>query len=186
MISTLKVAWWLILLRGIVLILLGILAFANPAGTAQALVLYSGILLLAEGVLTAVGSLVGKTGDEGRWMVLIEGLITAFFGYLICRLSVTLVLAFALIFGAWFIFSGSLKIATAIQLRKEVQGEFWMGLAGLVGIAAGVIMLMQPDVALATLMIIIGIGCLLMGAILVALALRLKSAAETIRTAISK
>jgi uncharacterized membrane protein HdeD (DUF308 family) len=47
-------------------------------------------------------------------------------------------------------------------------------------------MLMQPDVALATLMIIIGIGCLLMGAILVALALRLKSAAETIRTAISK
>ena len=186
MLRILASSWWMLVVRGVLLLLLAILAFVNPGGTAQAFVLYSSILLMIEGVMTAISAFLVQSRDENRWFVLLEGVLTAVIGFLLFRSSVAVVLGFAFLFGAWMIFSGVMKVALAIQLRKEIEGEFWLGLAGVAGIVFGVIIFAQPGIGVATLLAIIGIFALLAGILLIALGLRLRTVQGRIHDAVDR
>ena len=48
-----------------------------------------------------------------------------------------------------------LEVVTAVQLRREIDGELWLGLGGLMTIAFGVFLLARPEMgALAVVWII--------------------------------
>jgi uncharacterized membrane protein HdeD (DUF308 family) len=55
--------WWVLLLRGLLAILFGILAFAWPGVTLASLVLLFGVYALVDGV-SAVVSALGRRGEQ--------------------------------------------------------------------------------------------------------------------------
>ena len=69
---------------------------------------------------------------------------------------------------------GVLQIWGAIQLRKEIEGEWLLILSGLVSIAFGVILIVQPGAGALALVWMIGWFAILAGCIYIALAFRLK------------
>lgn len=44
----------------------------------------------------------------------------------------------------WAISTGLLEIVAAIRLRREIEGEFWLILSGVVSIAFGVFLVARP------------------------------------------
>jgi uncharacterized membrane protein HdeD (DUF308 family) len=75
----------------------------------------------------------------------------------------------------WAIVIGVLQILGAVELRKELTGEWLLSLNGLLSIAFGVIMFAQPGAGALALVWIIGWFAILVGWIYIALAFRLKT-----------
>jgi len=59
--------WWVFLLRGIVAILFGVLAFLRPGITLEALVLLFAFWALFDGVFSLIGSVGAAEAREPRW-----------------------------------------------------------------------------------------------------------------------
>src|SRR5262249_43100672 len=175
MLRFLAANWWVVLLRGIIFVLFGILALVNPGITAGSIALWLGIVVMVDGVLALVEAAVGGTGDESRWLVALEGVIGVVLGLLILRNPGAVLLGVALLFAGWMIFAGVLKVALAIHLRKEITGEFWLGLAGVCSVVAGLIVAASPGLGLLTLLILIGIFALIYGVLQISLGLRLRA-----------
>ncbi|MFX6330976.1 DUF308 domain-containing protein, partial [Acinetobacter baumannii] len=67
-----------------------------------------------------------------------------------------------------------LEIWGAIQLRKEIEGEWWLILGGLVSIGFGVLLLDRPGAGALALVWTIAWFSMLMGVIFIGLSFRLK------------
>jgi uncharacterized membrane protein HdeD (DUF308 family) len=74
----------------------------------------------------------------------------------------------------WAIVIGVLEIWGAIQLRKEIEGEWWLILSGLLSITFGVLLIAQPGSGALALVWVIASFAILHGCTLIALAFRLK------------
>ena len=77
-------SWWVLLLRGIIGIIFGVLAFTWPGVTLAMLVLLFGAYALIDGIfsLYAIG---GWRHREDRWLLLLEGLIGIWAGIVTLR-----------------------------------------------------------------------------------------------------
>jgi uncharacterized membrane protein HdeD (DUF308 family) len=166
--------WWLLLLRGIAAIIFGILAFFWPGVTLLTLVFLWGAYAIVDGVFSLWAAISGRDSMTPRWwlaVVGIAGIVAGLLAFSWPGLTAGILLLFI---AGWAIVIGALEIWGAIQLRKEIEGEFWLILSGLLSIAFGLIVIGQPGVgALAVVWLIAGYA-VLFGCSLIALALRLR------------
>jgi len=68
---------------------------------------------------------------------------------------------------AWAIATGILEIVASFRLRKEIEGDFWIGLAGFASVAFGVFLLARPGLGALALLWMIGTYAIVLGVILV-------------------
>jgi uncharacterized membrane protein HdeD (DUF308 family) len=184
--------WWLLVVRGVLGILFGILALVWPGATIAALVLLFGVYAIVDGVATLYAAITGREGaDRGRrpasgghrvWLT-IEGLLgigaglVAFFWPGITALVLLWVIAF------WAILTGVMEVAAAIRLRKELHNEWLLGLAGVASVLFGMLLLLLPGTGALALIWLIGTYALVFGVILIVLGLRLRGAGHHPATA---
>ena len=80
----------------------------------------------------------GARAREPRWgTVFLEGLLYIVAGAVAVLWPGSTALAFVWVIGFWAIFSGGLEIASAIRLRKWIEHEWILGLAGAVSVLFG-------------------------------------------------
>jgi len=168
--------WWMLVLRGVCAILFGLLAFTRPGLTLGALILLWGVYAFADGILAFIAAFSGA-GTAPWWVLILEGLVgiaAAGAAFLIPGIT-ALVLLY--IIGAWAIVRGLFEIAAAIQLRKEIDNEVWLGLAGVASVFFGIILFARPGVGALAVIWVIGIYALAFGVLLVALGFRVRTPA---------
>ena len=166
--------WWVLLLSGVCSVLFGLMAMAWPGVTLAALVILFGAYCLADGI-TAVAVALGRDEKGKSWgqMLLIGGIsIAAGIGTMVWPGMTALLLLTIIAF--WSIVRGVVEISAAMELRKAVQNEWMLILAGVVSIAFGVILLIHPGAGALAVIWLIGAFALLRGGLLVVLALRLR------------
>ena len=170
MLRTLVKNWWMVLLQGALTIAFGIAALAWPGLTLAILLLVLAAFLIVEGGAAVFAAIRGR---QGIWYVLggaagvIAGLVLLF------RPGMS-AYALSVVIGLWALIRGFIEIVAAIVLRKEIQGEFWLGLAGLVTAAFGLFVILRPGEGILAILGIIGFFAILKGAILCLLAFKLK------------
>lgn len=175
--------WWLIALRGLAAVIFGILALVWPGLTLGVLIYLLAAFLLVDGVFTIVAAF-GERGRRDRWWVdLLEGLLGVLVALAILVLPDLSALALLYMLAAWAVLTGILQIVTAIQLRREIRGEFFMILSGLASIAFGVLIALFPGDGLLAVVWIIGIYAILFGFLLIVLGLRLRSYRQRLEAA---
>ena len=168
--------WWLLLLRGIAAIGFGVLAFVWPGLTLLTLTYMWGIYAIADGVVALWAAIAGRGGEIApRWWLAVVGIAGIFAGALTFVWPGMTALILLMFIASWAIVIGALQIWGAIRLRKEIEGEWLLGLSGLLSIAFGVIMFAQPGAGALALVWIIGWFAILVGWIYIALAFRLKT-----------
>jgi uncharacterized membrane protein HdeD (DUF308 family) len=73
---------------------------------------------------------------------------------------------------AWSVASGVIQLIAAIRLRKEIDNELWLGLAGLASIAFGAALALWPGTGLLALLWLVGVYAVALGIALILLAFR--------------
>jgi uncharacterized membrane protein HdeD (DUF308 family) len=166
--------WWLALVRGVVAILFGLVAFSRPGATLATLLLLFGGFVLIDGVLSICLAIAARKSDEDWWVVLLEGALAVLFGVLVFMRPGFTGLALLYLIGAWAVVSGALRIATAVYLRREIRGEGWLAAGGVLSILFGVLMFASPATGALALIFVIGAWAIVQGASLCAVAFKLK------------
>ncbi len=166
--------WWLLLVRGIAAILFGIGAFVWPGLTAATLVLFFGIYMLVDGVFGVVDSIRYRDRLNHWWVWLLDGILGVVVGGLTLFMPGATAFVLVMLIGVWAIVGGVLRIVAAIQIRKEIEGEWLLGLGGLLSILFGVVVVAQPGVGLLSLVWLIGSWALIAGVVFIMLAFRLR------------
>jgi len=177
MLGLLSRHWWVLLVRGLLAILFGVLALAWPGLTLVSLVLLFGAWALVSGLFAIAGAFSARKLFPNWWMLLLTGLLGLAVGILtfyrpgITAISLLWYIAF------WAIFTGIVEIVEAVRLRKEIQGEGWLMLAGAASVIFGVLVLISPGAGALALLTVIAAYAIVFGVIMVIASLRLKKLA---------
>jgi len=180
MASLLKRSWWVLLLQGLAAVLFGVLASVWPGITVTTLVLLFGAYALVDGVSAVVGSLIHRKEYEDWWLVLLGGLSSVVAGILALVLPGITALSLLFLIAAWALVTGVLSIVTAIQIRKEIEGEWLMILGGIASVLFGLVAFVRPAAGALSLIWVIAIYAIIFGVLQVLLAFRARRWAETL------
>ncbi len=154
--------WWAVLLRGIVAITFGVLAFAWPGVTVASLVLLFGFYALVDGVFSLLTALGGRRRREDRWLLALEGIVGVWAGVVTLRSPALTAVALVFFISIWAMATGFLRIAAAIRLRKEISGEVWLALSGVLSVLFALMLMVRPAMgALALVWVIAGYALIL-------------------------
>jgi uncharacterized membrane protein HdeD (DUF308 family) len=166
--------WWALALRGILSILVGILAITRPGVTLAAIVLLIGAYMFVDGVFAIMASLRGmRTGDRWGWM-LVEGILGIVAGLIVLRTPATGAIVLLWLVAFWAITHGIAEIAAGIKLRKIIEGEWLLILAGVLSLGLGLYVLMRPGVGLLLLATWVGVYALFTGIVMLMLAFKVR------------
>ena len=84
-------------------------------------------------------------------------------------------LVLLMVIASWAIGVGVLQVVAAIRLRKEIEGEWALGLSGLLSVAFGILAALHPGAGALALLWMIGGYAIAFGVLLVALGFRLRA-----------
>jgi uncharacterized membrane protein HdeD (DUF308 family) len=166
--------WWAVALRGAFAILFGVLALLLPGITLGALILLWGVFAVVDGVFSIISGVRAARRNERWGTLLVGGVIGILAGLIAVFLPAAAAVAFVYLFAAWALVSGVIEIVAAIRLRREIEGEWLLGLTGVVSILLGLYVAVFPGLGLLGLIWAIGAYAIVIGAMLVLLAFRLR------------
>ena len=168
-IRTMSDHWWVVLLRGVLAILFGILAWTWPGLTVLLLVTIWGAYAFVDGVFEVVA------GIRGKWTSLVVlGLlgiaagVVAFLWPGLTAVTLLWILAF------WAIAAGVMQIAAAVRLRREIEGEWLWILTGLLTVGLGVLLFLHPGEGILSVVWLVASLAVVWGVLLVMLSFKLK------------
>src|SRR5215470_10117223 len=167
--------WWAIALRGLVAVLFGIAAFMWPGITLWALVALFGAYALIDGIFAVIEAFRRDVSRERWWALLFEGAVGVAIGLLTFFWPGLTAMGLLYLIAFWAIVTGVFEIITAIRLRHEIRGEWMMALIGILSIAFGTLLVARPVAGALSVVLIIGAYVFAMGALMVALAFKLRS-----------
>jgi uncharacterized membrane protein HdeD (DUF308 family) len=172
--------WWMTLLRGLFWILFGIVIFTRPGISLLSLTLALGVIMFVDGIINAVNAFSGRKEHDDWWVVLLVGLAGIGIGLLTFNNPGATAFAVVLYVAIWAIATGLLEIVEAVRLRKQIQGEFWLALAGIASVAFGVLLAARPGVGALTILWLIGAYAIAFGVIMLLLAFKVRSGVKRI------
>ncbi len=180
MLGTVELArwWWTFILRGVLAIAFGVLAFFAPGLGIAVLVGLFAAWALIDGVTSIYAGIRTRETDKNWWLEILAGVVGIVAGIIALLFPGYAAEILVLLIGAWAIVTGAFQIFMAIRLREQIKGEFWMGLAGAASILFGVILFVFPGAGALSLVWLIGSGAIVFGVFLGILGWRLRGIHE--------
>lgn len=166
----------ILLIRGIVGIVAGIFAMLWPGITIVFLVLLFGAYAFIDGMANVVIGARRAPGRERSWAAILQGIVGIVAGVLAFVWPGITALALLLWIAAWAVVTGAFEIVAAVRLRREIKGEWLLALSGALSIVLGTLLFMFPALGAIGLAWALGAYAAASGIILVALAIRLRTA----------
>jgi len=183
MLTKLVQHWWMYVLRGIAAIIFGIMAFAWPHPTLLVLIILFGAYAFVDGIFLLISAFSGWSHIEDRWLILLEGVIGVAIGAVTFHSPAITAIGLLIYIAAWSLATGVLEIAAAMKLRKELAGEIWLLLSGILSIAFAIVLMWFPLAGALGLIWLIGAYAIGFGVMLIALGLKLNGFRHRLATA---
>ena len=171
--------WWAVALRGVVAIIFGIVAFLMPGPTLLALVFLFAAFAFVDGVFALVSGIRRAGGGTPDWLLIIGGIAGIAVGILGFASPDAVAVVLLAWIAVWAILTGILEVVAAYRLREVLQGELLLALNGIVSVLFGLYLIVFPGAGAITIVWIIALWAIVSGAILLMLAFRLRSRAQS-------
>lgn len=166
--------WWVFLIRGIAAIVFGIAAFIWPTITLTALVVLFGAYLLVDGVSMLMSVALGYgIAWRNTWAVILSGILSIGLGIAAFVWTDTFALSVVYVVAFWSLVTGVLQVVAAYELRRELQNEFWLALAGILSVIFGVLLVVFPAAGMLSLLWLVALWAIVFGFSSIGLAYRL-------------
>ncbi len=168
--------WWLLLINGVVLVVVGFLIFSID-WTIRELATFIGAVFIFQGIATAL-----TTGIDARVRRanVVTGLLMIGAGIAIIVWPGPGLVAVAIFLAGFLIVSGTLSIAGAFAARDLLPNWWLLLILGLLEIPLGVLALANPGATLAALITVGGIWAIAVGVMRIVLAFEMKRLPETV------
>jgi uncharacterized membrane protein HdeD (DUF308 family) len=166
--------WWALVIRGMLGIIFGLIAFVWPGVTLTALVLVFGAYIFVDGIFALIAAF-SRGLTNIRWPMLVEGLLGIIAGVIAFLWPAAAILALLFLLAAWAIVTGIFELVAAFQLRRELENEWLLGLSGIASIIFGILLAIFPGAGGLAVIWILGAYALVFGILLVVLGLRLRT-----------
>jgi len=169
--------WWLVLLRGIAAVLLGILLFTNTAAILSVIIIFLGIYWVVDGIITLIASLKGKNEHSIWGWGIFAGIISILAGLAVLSQPVLTALFTASfivsLVGIMILISGVSSIVTGFRLRKT-SDEKTMIFSGALSLIFGLLLLLNPLFSALIFVYILAAFSIIGGIVMITLAFQIK------------
>ena len=180
LLGTLAENWWLLLLRGLVAIAFGGIAFLWPGITLVALTYLWGVYAIADGIVALWAAFNTSGGDASpRWWLGLSGVIGILAGIVAFAYTGMTALVLLISIAVWAIIIGALQLYAAIALRNAIDNTWWLVLSGLLSIAFGAAVLAWPGTGALAVIWTIAWYAVFFGAMLIGLSFEVKKLGRT-------
>lgn len=162
--------WWWFMVRGALAAVLGLCALIWPGVTLEILIVLVGIFCLADGLTGLFGALRAADRASGLAQALVSlaaGLVLLFWPGATIRVLLV-------VFGAWLLFIGIGQILAARREALDADDRRVMTTIGGLAALIGLVLVVWPGSGVVAISWLIAIAALLLAALLVFVALRLK------------
>jgi uncharacterized membrane protein HdeD (DUF308 family) len=178
MVASLASRWWVFLLQGIVMILLGIAAINDPT----ILITLLGAYALIDGILKIFSGFGDQPDDQSRWPPIIIGVLSVLLGLWALANRETAIQVLAYLIAAWAVVVGVLLIIWALRLRQEISDEWLMILFGVLSIIFGFLVFNNVLAGVLSLAWIFAIYMIVGGIMAIILSFRFRSLGQRLGT----
>ena len=177
--SVAKTVWWLVLLRGILMVLFGIIALGRPGIALLTLVWVFGFYAILDGVAAIMIGV--RARGEPHWVwTIVQGVVSVLAGLVALIWPGVTALALLFLIAFWAILLGVGEIGGAFAARRRGSNAWgWTLAAGVLNVVFGVLLLIWPSSGILTLVWLVGICALAGGVALLILAFRVRSVARS-------
>lgn len=161
--------WWVLLLRGIFAIILGVIALAQVRGAVMLILLWIGYYFLIDALLKFSSAWMNRKAGGDWWPDLLSALISLIVGGLVFIFpKATVAIVIALI-ATHAIVQGVTDIYSAVKNRMELEvGRMWLAiLGGFAQLVFALWIVFYPVIGGLTLVAVIAIYAIVVGCILV-------------------
>jgi uncharacterized membrane protein HdeD (DUF308 family) len=174
--------WILFLIQGVLMVIFGLLAVAEPMFATFAVEEFAGWLFLIGGTIGLVGMFAARRVPFSWWGV-INGVLAILIGcYLIWR-PLAGVLTLTVAVGAFFAAQGVVQIVHAIGHRSLLRSWGWLLLTGIINLVLALVIISGfPGTAAWTLGLLFGINLFMWGVAWVMMALACRAVPDASQT----
>jgi uncharacterized membrane protein HdeD (DUF308 family) len=167
--------WWLFLMTGILLIVVGIWVFSSPLASYLSLSLFFAFGILFTGIFEIIFALSNrKTMDNWGW-TLASGILDLVIGFYLFSYPSLSMAVLPLILGFWLLFRGFSAIGAAIDMRSFGDKNWgWLLILGTGIIFFGIMVLVNPAFGAANIIIWTGSAFIIAGIFRIYLAFKLR------------
>jgi uncharacterized membrane protein HdeD (DUF308 family) len=181
MLNLLARNWWLIEIRGVAAVAFGVLAFLWPGLTLVVLVTLFAAYMLIDGIALLVSLRRSEPATTGhRLTVALMGILGVAIGIATIFLPGITALALLYLVAFWAITLGLTQVVAAIRLRREISGELWLVIGGVVTVLFGAYLVIFPGAGLLSLVWLVGIWAIVFGITSMVVAWRLRGVHQQI------
>src|SRR5437773_2643238 len=142
--------WWALALRGVLAVLLGVVAFVLPGVTLAVLIALFGVYALVDGFLSIVAGVKAAEHHERFGSLLWRRIVGIAAGLAALALPAVTAIVLTLIIGVWAIVTGVLEIVAAVHLHRA-HGEWLLIMNGVLSAVFGLALVVAPGFGLLTL-----------------------------------
>ncbi|WP_165546746.1 HdeD family acid-resistance protein [Kribbella soli] len=161
----LTLGWKMLLVRGVLGIIFGILAIAWPISTAIALALLWGFWALVDGIGSIAQAFQPESRGSRLWLIVLGviALLAAFFAITSPGMAAT---TLTWILGIWLIVRGVFELAGAFR-SQQVMPRWLLVLNGLLSLLIGVLFAANPGAGAVGIAVLLGVTALIWGVVLI-------------------
>jgi uncharacterized membrane protein HdeD (DUF308 family) len=140
--------------------------FVFPITSSMAFAVIAGAVAVIYGLYAVIVSFNLRKDHADWWVVLVEGILGVVLGFIIVCWPLVAVLVTAICVACWMMIMGLITIFQAIELRKEIKGEGFYIISGILAFIVGILMLVMPLATAGMLIYVLAIFAVLYGILL--------------------
>ncbi|HEU5051802.1 MAG TPA: DUF308 domain-containing protein [Hanamia sp.] len=156
--------WWLITIKGLIFIFLGFYILRFPISGMLGLIIYGSIALFISGLILATFAVITRKVHKGWGWQMAEGILDIILAVILLLNIGLTAITLPYVFAFYGILTGIFWIFQSFFFKSN-QYKFWgvVLLAGLLSLLVGILILLNPLIAVFTIVAIIGIMFIVQG-----------------------
>lgn len=164
--AVLRSVWWLPVLRGVLMIVLGLLLLVEPLGTLVALVWVFGVFAVVDGAVVLLQALLARGRPGFGWLV-VEGLVSIGFGALIMLWPDVTALVLFYLLALWVLVLGVTAVIVAVT-QYRARDLAWSGtlVFGLIAFLFGLLLAIKPQGTVDVILTVYGLFAFVAGVVM--------------------
>src|SRR6476469_5148550 len=160
--------WWVILVRGIILVLLGIAMFAWPKATLLVFVVLFAAYLFVDGIMAIFqGFSQRRDGEPSGWSFA-QGVLAILFGIAVLAWPDTIGKVIIYLIAIWAILAGVTGIAAGFRMKASPgSGWGWFLAWGILALIFGIALIANPAAGILSILWLVALWAIMAGIVFI-------------------